>query len=212
MMHYSASNTYHHGGQMAMGAGNPAHTYLRGWWANGGSGYGWQKIWTDGNDGSGSGLDADLLDGYNSAENGANTIHRLASNGYSQLQNWTNVGGAGIYSASTNGAHFNPNTTTSYATWRTSGGRGGYDGIVFDGGGDVAVMFDTAGNGGFYRQANARWMNYHHIGNACTAFNTSTTSSSYTIYSSGAIYSTGDVVAYSDRRIKENILKPRHKI
>ena len=26
-------------------------------------GYAWQKIWTDGNDGSGSGLDADLLDG-----------------------------------------------------------------------------------------------------------------------------------------------------
>ena len=67
-------------------------------------------------------------------------------------------------------------------------------------------MFDTAGNGGFYRQANSRWMNYHHIGNACTGFNTSTTSSSYTIYSSGAIYSTGDVVAYSDRRIKENIV------
>jgi hypothetical protein len=62
-MHYSSSATYHHGMQMAMGAGNPSNTYLRGWWANGGSGYAWQKIWTDGNDGSGSGLDADLLDG-----------------------------------------------------------------------------------------------------------------------------------------------------
>ena len=49
--------------QMAMGAGNPSHTYLRGWWANGGSGYGWQRIWTSGNDGSGSGLDADYVDG-----------------------------------------------------------------------------------------------------------------------------------------------------
>ena len=62
-MHYSASTTYHHGMQMAMGAGNPSHTYLRGWWANGGSGYGWQRIWTSGNDGSGSGLDADYVDG-----------------------------------------------------------------------------------------------------------------------------------------------------
>jgi hypothetical protein len=62
-LHYSASNTYHHGMQMVMSAGNPSNTYLRGWWANGGSGYAWQKIWTDGNDGSGSGLDADLLDG-----------------------------------------------------------------------------------------------------------------------------------------------------
>ena len=60
-LHYSASNTYHHGMQMVMQSGNPSHTYLRGWWANGGTGYAWQKIWTDGNDGSGSGLDADLL-------------------------------------------------------------------------------------------------------------------------------------------------------
>ena len=57
-MHYSASSTYHHGMQMAMGAGNPSHTYLRGWWSSS-SGYAWQKIWTDGNDGAGSGLVAD---------------------------------------------------------------------------------------------------------------------------------------------------------
>ena len=53
-LHYSASGTYHHGMQMVMSAGNPALTFLRGWWANGGSGFSWQKIWTDGNDGSGS--------------------------------------------------------------------------------------------------------------------------------------------------------------
>ena len=65
--HYSSSNTYHHGMQMVMSAGDPSHTYLRGWWANGGSGNAWQRIWTDGNDGSGSGLDADLLDGVHGA-------------------------------------------------------------------------------------------------------------------------------------------------
>ena len=65
-LHYSSSAQYHHGMQLVMSAGNPSNTYLRGWWANGGSGYAWQKIWTDGNDGSGSGLDADLLDGINS--------------------------------------------------------------------------------------------------------------------------------------------------
>ena len=170
---------------------------------------GWSSystIWTSSTDGSGSGLDADLLDGYNSAENGANTIHRLASNGYSQIQNWQNVAGTGIYSTTVNGAHFTPNQTTSYGTWKTTGSRGGYDGIVFDSGGDVAVMFDSAGNGGFYREANGRWMNYHHISNACTGFNASTTSSAYTIYVTGAIYATQDVVAYSDRRIKENII------
>ena len=45
--------------QMVMQSGNPSETYLRGWWANGGTGYGWQKIWTNGNDGAGSGLVAD---------------------------------------------------------------------------------------------------------------------------------------------------------
>ena len=54
-------------------AGNPSATYLRGWWASGGSGYAWQKIWTDGNDGSGSGLDADLLDGQQGSYYAPNT-------------------------------------------------------------------------------------------------------------------------------------------
>jgi len=62
-LHFVSGTSYFHGMQMAMSAGNPSNTFLRGWWANGGSGYAWQKIWTDGNDGSGSGLDADLLDG-----------------------------------------------------------------------------------------------------------------------------------------------------
>jgi len=61
-LHYSSSSVYHHGMQMLMSAGNPGLTFLRGWWANGGTGYAWQKIWTDGNDGSGSGLDADTVD------------------------------------------------------------------------------------------------------------------------------------------------------
>jgi hypothetical protein len=56
---------------------------LQGWWANGGSGYSAQKIWTDGNDGSGSGLDADLLDGMNASSSVvANTIVARQSNGY----------------------------------------------------------------------------------------------------------------------------------
>ena len=77
---------------------------------------------------------------------------------------------------------------------------------MFDSGGDAAVMFDSGANGGFYVQPNGRWILYHHIGNSCSAFNTSTTSSSYTIYTNGAIYATGNIVAYSDRRVKENIV------
>ena len=45
----------------------------------------------------------------NAAENGASTIHKLASNGYSQIQNWQNVAATGLYSSNVNGGHFYPN-------------------------------------------------------------------------------------------------------
>ena len=141
----------------------------------------------------------------NAAENGASTIHKLASNGYSQIQNWQNVAATGLYSSNVNGGHFYPNQTTSYATWATSGSRGGYDGILFDGGGDMAIMFDGSANGGFYRQASSRWVMYHHLGNNSTGFGSSTTSSSYQIYVNGAIYASGDIVGSSDERLKTEI-------
>ncbi|MDP6583626.1 MAG: hypothetical protein QF535_03140, partial [Anaerolineales bacterium] len=71
-LHYSASTSSQHGMQMAMGVGDPSHTYLRGQW--GSSVRAWQKIWTTGNDGAGSGLDADLLDGSGWEDYGRN-IH-----------------------------------------------------------------------------------------------------------------------------------------
>lgn len=59
-LHYTnGSNAYGH--QFLVGAGNPAYCYLRGVW---GAGYtSWAKMWNTSNHGSGSGLDADLLDG-----------------------------------------------------------------------------------------------------------------------------------------------------
>ena len=323
-LHYSSSSVYHHGMQMLMSAGNPALTFLRGHWANGGTGNAWQKIWTDGNDGSGSGLDADLLDGQqgsyylptvggngnlelasasgtttgygdagleiregakggsasysaprigfhwggvvasnisidtagailirnnpgtgyenfranniyangtntvwhvgndgsgsgldadlldgaNAAETGASTIHKIASNGYSQLQNWTNVAGSGLYSSTTNSAHWYPNVATSYGAWRIDGARSGYTGIYLTNGGAVVLgMYDSGGNGGDYHEASGKWSHYWHRGNTCLGINASTTSSSYALYSSGAIYSTNNIVAYSDRRVKENIVQ-----
>ena len=169
-------------------------------------GSGLVTVWTAGNDGSGSGLDADKLDGYHSAENGASINLRTSSNSYSQLQNWQNVANTGLYSSTANGAHFYPNTNTSYATWRTAGARGGYDGIMFDGGGDVAIMYDSSGNGGIYRQAAGGWYTYYNLGNACLGVNTSTTSSSYALYVNGQIYATSNITAYSDARIKENVV------
>jgi hypothetical protein len=240
-MHYTASSTYHHGMQMAMGAGNPAHTYLRGWWSSS-SGYAWQKIWTDGNDGSGSGLDADLLDGnqasafmlagaapnahnhtgvylpigskaadsdlldgLNSASSGADIVLRTDSNSYLQINNWTQVGGAGMYSSSVNGFHWYANNSFTYGCGRLNGARNGYSGIVLDTGGDVVLgMYDSGGNGGDYNTSSG-WHSYYHRGNDCLGIAESTTSSSYGCYVTGAIYATGDVVGSSDVRLKKNI-------
>jgi hypothetical protein len=161
-------------------------------------------MWSSGNDGSGSGLDADLLDGMNAAGSGGSIIMKTESNGYSQLNNWTQVGGAGLYSATTNGFHFYPNDAFTYGTARINGARNGYSGIVMDSGGDVVVgMYDSAGNGGDYYSGS--WHYYYHRGNDCIGLASSTTSSSYGAYVSGALYATGDVVGSSDRRLKKNI-------
>ena len=117
---------------------------------------------------------------------------------------WMNVNTSAFYST-TNGFHLHPNSISSYASTAIRGSRGGYGGI-YDNHSGVAVMHDGSGNGGNYREANGRWYFYHNLGNNCTAFSGSATSSSYTIYSHGAIYSTGNITAYSDRRKKENIV------
>lgn len=71
-IHYT-NGTARYGWQLAVGAGNPSLVYMRGIWGT--SFTSWRLFWNDGNDGAGSGLDADLLDGYNSATAAtANTI------------------------------------------------------------------------------------------------------------------------------------------
>ena len=111
----------------------------------------------------------------------------------------------GFYS-DTNGAHINPNTTSSYGQWMIQGNRSSYGGIYDLYSGVNGIMYDSGGNGGVYREANGRWYFYHNVGNNCLGIGSSTTSSSYYLYVSGAIYSTGNIVAYSDSRKKENIV------
>ena len=132
-------------------------------------------------------------------------VTTFSSNSYIYTQAWINLGnGAGIYSG-TNSAHFYPNNTT-YGTWRIDGSRNGYTGIHMNYGNGVNVgMYDSGGNGGNW-QATAGWHFYYHQVNACLAVGSSTTSSSYSLYVTGSIYSTADVIAYSDKRAKENIV------
>jgi hypothetical protein len=131
----------------------------------------------------------------------------LATNDYVYIKSWMNfaAGQYGIFST-TNSAHFFPENTNSYGVWRVNGDRNNYTGISFgSGGAAVTGMFDSGGNGGDYNSTSG-WHFYYHRSNDCLAVADSTTSSSYGLYVTGAIYSTADVVAYSDKRAKENIV------
>ena len=123
---------------------------------------------------------------------------------YSFWHTWQRLEGYhGIYSG-INSAHIYPNNST-YGQWRIDGSRNGYGGILIDVGNTPVLMFDGGGNGGIYYQS-GRWMFYHYFPYNCVGVNTSATSPSYGMYVSRGIYATENIVAYSDRRAKENIV------
>jgi hypothetical protein len=115
-----------------------------------GNWYPWRKVWTDGNDGSGSGLDADLLDGYNSDS-------YLNKNGtsYYQANTWIQFNGGtgyGLYFPSSGaGTHLYPNGST-YSSFEIEGSRGGYWGFsALTGAGRVNAMWKNNVSG-FYNE------------------------------------------------------------
>ena len=59
--------------QLYGGYNNPT-LYVRGWHSSG-TFYAWKKLWNDSNDGSGSGLDADLLDGLHATSFASSTFN-----------------------------------------------------------------------------------------------------------------------------------------
>lgn len=145
---------------------------------------------------------ADTVDSYH-----ASNFLGKNGNSYYQADTWIQLNGVhGLYAPSYNSAHFYPNTDSTYTQWSLNGSRNSYGGIY-----DVysrvnGFMYDSGGNGGVYREGDSRWYWYHHLANNCMAIADSGTSSSYRLYVHGAIYATADIVAYSDRRKKANII------
>lgn len=171
-----------------------------------GAGYVTDSGWTSSNDGAGSGLDADLLDGvhYDSRWlNGSSGQNHYVSANYGY--NWFRpVNDTGLY-LNSYGAHWK-RTMSSYGTWQAYGYTvGSYVGLQTYYSYQNNLMYDSGGNGGVYQQNGAGWHFYYHRGNACLGVNGSTTNSSYELYLNGDLYATGNVVAYSDARAKENI-------
>ena len=94
-------------------------------------------------------------------------------------------------------------TTGSYGGVRCGGSTGGYGGLRDDYSG-VCMMFDSDGNGGFYREANAKWYLFYYRPWDCWAIGAHTTDSAYRLYVTGSAYSTGSW-ATSDERKKRDI-------
>jgi hypothetical protein len=152
--------------------------------------------------GSGAGLSgtaASLTSGSANALAGYAASSYLNKNGvsYYQATTWIELTGAhGLYCPSVNGAHFYANSATTYTTWAISGNKNGYGGIVDTYSGVAGMMYDSAGNGGVYREAGGGWYWYYLVSNGCMGIGGSTTSASYKLYVNGASYASG--VMYAD--------------
>ena len=146
-----------------------------------------------------------FMNDYNS-----NTVRFQINGGssYTYANTWLQVGGGGvgIYDGY-NGAHWFPNNQTSYGSWASYGNRNGWYGVAYPQAGyDPHEMWDGSGNGGWYLQGLGRWVLYHNRGRNCMGVASSSTVSGYRMRVNGSLYCNGNVVAYSDRRNKENII------
>jgi hypothetical protein len=140
----------------------------------------WRAVWDSGNDGSGSGLDADNLDGYTWASSGKNV---RATEFYAD--NWFRNynSGEGMYNQAT-GQHFYSDDDDY---WNVAGG-GSANGLRFRDDHNSTVRG--------YVYAN----NSNQIG-----FLNSSGSWSFKCDNSGNVIATGNVTAYSDIRLKTDI-------
>ena len=141
------------------------------------------KMWSAGNDGSGSGLDADTLDGYNSAQSGANVVLRTDGNGYLVHANWIRLGnGTGLYMG--NGGYFYQDTAYG---WYSRSNQSGSSSIRLQNSAGTPIGWWYASNS--YTQG----------------FLNSSGGYTFQVDNSGNATATGNVTAYSDVRLKENI-------
>jgi len=121
---------------------------------------------------------------------------------YYQVNTWLQLNGSyGLYCPSINGAHFYPNTSSTYGEWATQGSKNSYSGTYLVHSGVNGMMYDGGGSGGVYREASGRWYWYYNLGNDCMGIGTSGTDSGYSLYLSKGVrgfstnYTTG--VTYS---------------
>lgn len=114
---------------------------------------------------------------------------------------------SGNAATATNVAGLVANTFTTYGNTATSTAKAGYYGLLLGNvNSHLNVMADGSGNGGFYRESSGTWPLYYLVANASVGIMGSTTSASAALYVNGAMIATGNITAYSDRRMKKDIV------
>lgn len=130
-----------------------------GGWSMGGTYY---RVWHAGNDGSGSGLDADLLDGQHASTfapvNGSYDNDFYANQSFAD--NWFRpTGDTGLYFQSYGTGIRSVNSEGGqYGSVATYGGINGWEGYSI--GGRVVFMHDSSSGWGIYNDVNNEWMVY----------------------------------------------------
>ena len=103
---------------------------------------------------------------------------------------------------SANSANLVANTASTYGAWNISGSRNSYGGI-YDSYSGVATMFDSSGNGGFYRESpSGRWYLYHNYANNCLAISGYSTTAGYVIQINGDALATGNIAIQNANSLK----------
>jgi len=163
----------------------------------------WRKIWNDANDGAGSGLDADNLDGYTWTSSGKNV---RATEFYAD--NWFRNynSGEGLYNQATTQHFYSDNDDW----WNVAGGST-YNGIRFrDEHAGTVRGGVRASNGNYvgFTDASGNWAYAHEYATG-NYFYTSGTQCLFfdnlEMQYAGSITAAGNITAYSDERLKDNI-------
>ena len=147
--------------------------YFRGWWSSGGGYSSWRKTWHAGNDGSGSGLDADLLDGKQASDfalKAGNAGQDFYTDDlfYDQWIRNNSTGASGLYWHNTAndgyGWHLYPQSRSDM-TMRTGSGSGGIKGTIVDDTARGYVHWTTSNEIGFLNSSRSWSMRCDNSGN-----------------------------------------------
>jgi len=207
------NDTNNYGSQIAASFYSNADFYMR--TISDGTYQPWSRIWNEANDGAGSGLDADLLDGLNSEANAATSSTIAARNGsgdiFARLIRSTYATGTGTPAATADVCFRNDSSSDNYIRTCTRTAFASYlAGEAFTWtasqtfNDNYRVRLGSGNDTQIWHNGSNTYID-HYTGNIYIRDNTTTR---FTFFrGSGTFTATGNITAYSDVTLK-NIIAP----